>query len=705
MQAQNPHGVLTIKSGATLNIGKNAALVTNSDIDNRGTLKNAGSIILNGNTAQSFPGTAGSIPTMNLLEVKNTGAGINLNRNIEIGKELKLTAGNLALGNYDVTVQSNATQTAAVSAIGAGAGVSYGAGRFKVERYIGMDAGGNLRAWQFLSVPANGQTIKDCWQEGGSTTVGYGTVVTNPLGTAAGYDYASPGTSIKTYISANSAYDQGPASTSSLINNAKGYMLFVRGDRTVSYGLATAPTTLRIRGTLFTPADPPASVSISSDKYESIGNPYASQIDFTLLDRTGGLDNTFYTWDPLLTGLYGVGAYQTISGTNSWIPVPGGGNYTGVHKTIESGQAFFVHASATPGTISFSEDAKTGGSTLVNRGEDETGLTTRQFIRSTLLTSTGSIADGNAAVFDIDFSNAVNRDDALKIMKGGENFGLKRGNQFLAVEGRSPVVTSDTLFYFTNNLLQQAYSILIVPENMDLSKAAWLIDNFLQTQTPVSLSDSNYINFNVTNNPLSSSSNRFMLVFKTLTVLANSGTILQASRSVDGTIAIKWKNVAENNTKEYILEKSADAILFTTLTTKTALMNMGTEANYGYNDMLPFEGNNFYRIKIVALNGAIKYSEIVKVALLKNAPAISIYPNPLKGRLLNIHFTSSMFGDYNIALINKAGQQVWTSSILYNTGSGNNIQLVLPKNLIAGGYHLNIIDKEGKSYNIALMLL
>ncbi|MCY7293593.1 MAG: hypothetical protein LH615_15555, partial [Ferruginibacter sp.] len=523
---------------------------------------------------------------------------------------------------------------------------------------------------------------------------------------AAGYDLTTPNTSIKTFVSASNSYDLGPSSTSALINNAKGYMLFVRGDRTVASGTGTTPTTLRIKGTLFTPANPPPSITINSGKFETVGNPYASQIDFTQLSRTGGLDNTFYTWDPILVGMYGVGGYQTISATNAWVSVPGGGNYAGVHKNIESGQAFFVHSTATTGTIGFTENVKIGGSTLLTRTATDASITAnRQFIRTTLLTNTGSIADGNASAFDSDLSNDVNTDDAIKMLNGGENFCLKRDNYLLAVEGRSLIVTTDTLFYFINHLRQQAYTILIIPQNMDLSKQAWLVDNFLQTQTALSLSDSNYINFSVTNNSLSSQSDRFKIVFNTATVLGISATTLNAVRNVDGTIAVNWKTMAENNIREYVVEKSADAITFNAISTKNALMNNGAEANYGFNDVLPFDGNNFYRIKIVSLNGEVKYSNVVKVAPLKNDSDISVYPNPITGRSLNLNFATQFFGSYKIVLINEAGQKIWTSRILYNGNSGGKIRLELPKNIAAGNYRLTLFDKEGKSFKIALMLL
>lgn len=705
MFAQNPHGILTIKPGAYLNIGKNATLVTNSNIDNKGTLKNAGSIILNGNAGQYFPGAGGSIPLMNVLEVKNTGPGVSLNGTVPIAKELKLTRGNLDLGNYDVTIQSTATQTAAVSTMGASAGISYGAGRFVVERYINTGSGGHDKSWQLLAVPANGQTIKDSWQEAGAANAGYGTQITNPRGTAAGYDLYTPSTSIKTFVSATSLYDAGPVNTSAIIDNPKGYMLFIRGDRTVSTGSGTTGTILRIRGTLYTAAEPPAVIALNAGKYESVGNPYASQIDFTRLTRTGGVDNKFYTWDPVLGGLYGVGGYQTITATNAWVPVPGGGNYAGTHTTIESGQAFFIQSTSTAGTLGFGEAVKTGGSNLVNRTESAASSSTRGFIRCTLLTSTGTIAGGNAAAFDTDLSNNVDGDDAPKLMNGGENMGLKRANSILAVEGRSMIVSNDTLFYYTSNLLQQPYSFLIVPENMDLTKQAWLVDNFLNTQTQVSLSDTSYISFVVTTDPASSKTDRFMLVFSPQTVVALTATTLRAIRTIDNKIAISWKTIAENNVANYWVEKSANGISFNTITTIMADRNNGADASYTFKDSSPYVENNFYRIKINFSNGTTKYSEVVKVGSLKNKIDVSVFPNPSTGRILNLDMGKQLEGKYQFLLINTSGQQLWSSKIFYTNNNGNKIVIELPSNLAAGNYKLCVLNKELKKITIDVTLL
>ena len=702
--AQVRHGCITVKYSGVLTIGKNAQLTTNSDISNRGSLVAKGAIILNSNGGQLFPGTGNNTSSINVLEIRNTGTGVAINHSLKISGVLKITAGNLALADYDITIQSTAMQTASVSAIGATGSVSYGLGRFVVERFIPVGIGGHNKSWQLLSVPANGQTIRDAWQEGGASTVGFGTQLSSPLGTSAGYDLYSPSPSLKTYSSALNNFDGGPSSTSNLINNQKGFMLFVRGDRTVLSGSGTTPTTLRIKGTLFTPAVPPPVTVINADKYESVGNPYASQIDFTTAVRTGGVDNKFYAWDPTIAGTYGVGAYQTISATNGWVPVPGGGSYSGIHTNIESGQAVMLHATANSGTLAFTEAAKTGGSKMVNKMSTAGNFSSRQFMRTTLLTSSGLVADGTAAAFDTDLSSTIDRDDALKILNRGENLGLNRGNKVISVEGRRADFISDTLFFFTSNLRQDLYQLVFVPENMDHSKQAFLIDNFLHTQVPVSLIDSSLINFNVTADPSSSSTDRLMLVFKPQAVLATSQTTLKATRNSNRSVDISWQTISGTGIKGYVIERSLNGVNFYEIGRSAAIAAASGESAYYLRDLTCVDKENYYRIRIVATDGSISYSEIEKVRAMRTSTEFSVYPNPISTRKLNILPGENIAGRFDISLTNLSGQKVYTSYTRITNGA-TQISIDLPASIVAGIYQLIIANQEGHRSVISVVIM
>ena len=87
----------------------------------------------------------------------------------------------------------------------------------------------------------------------------------------------------------------------------------MRGDRSVFYPFTPATaTTLRTKGTLFTPGHLPNSTTVGGTLQESVGNPYASAINLKNLTFPAGVNTTVITWDPTIGGVNGFGAFQTL---------------------------------------------------------------------------------------------------------------------------------------------------------------------------------------------------------------------------------------------------------------------------------------------------------------------------------------------------------------------------------------------------------
>ncbi|WP_255155842.1 fibronectin type III domain-containing protein [Ferruginibacter sp. HRS2-29] len=705
---------LLINSGATLSVAGNVA--------SSGTLTNNGTIRLVGNTLQTFPGT-GTIPDMYNLEIANTGgagAGVKLTKGFGITNELKPTSGNLELDAFDIAIRSTLAATAYVSEVKPAASFSYnGIGRFSVERFIntGNTAGAHRRTWQFLSVPtttapsSTAQTIKSAWQEGAASpsanpVAGYGTRLSSnrfvaagaPNGFDEGLSTAGPG--IKTYRGDVDDWDQGPLNTNEPIANIKGWMVFVRGDRTVTGSSApTAPTTLRTRGALFTGTQ--TGISINPEKYGSIGNPYASAIDLTKVD-TLNVTNEVYVWDPTLgDGYYGFGRFRTLTKVGDhYEAVPFGGAYpAGISDTIQSGQAIFYKAR--PGavaTIGFKETAKSSGSRLVNRGGSEGELLTVT-LSSLLYPGAPVLLDGAAAIFG-KFSGNVDSDDGLKITNSNENTGFRRNGSLLAVERRPAPVNNDTLHLDLNGAKQQSYNWKIAPRNIDEpGRAAWLIDRFLNTTTSISLTDTSSYDFVVNNNAASYAPDRFKIVFKVNVVLPVTITGISAVRNPDRSIKVKWSVENELNIDKYEVERSADGIRFSGIIT-TAATN---SRSYAKDDLSPLAQDNYYRIKATGNNGQVQYSAIVKVAPLKSNGLISVYPNPVEGKTINLRFTDMTEGSYQLQLTNKLGQVVY-SGMASVTAASFVKNITLSKVVTAGTYQMKIVDADGKAVNIQVVV-
>ena len=551
---------ILLGNGTSVGIINTGSLTINGTYSNNGSaITNNGNWIIAGSApGQTFPGTAATVNAMNNLEIKNA-SGISFDRSFSITGSLIPTTGNINVNNnIAVTLKSSATATASVDVIQPTASISYtGTGAFIVERFINTGtnagAGQHLKSWQFLATPTTGQTIFQSWQENGTAPAGFGTWIT---GTGIGFDVNTASPSLKYFNQAGINWT-AVTNTGTALANKLGYMLFVRGDRTVTTSNGTPNNTvMRSKGQLFSPTNPAPSVPVTANKFQTFGNPYASRIEFNkVLLASTGINDVFYVWDPKLTGTFNLGGYQTITGIAGYVPTvgtpPTGNPATAYYPAgvaapyIESGQAVFVKGNGTGGNVNFNEGVKVSGSRLVNRPVGNNDINNRQFLFTTLLTNTGEPADGNIIAFERGFGNNINEHDAEKLMNSGENFGLMRDGFVLAVEAHERVVATDTIFYSMSNLRQQGYQLRFAPVNMrTLGLQPFLIDLYLDTKTLLSITDTSYVDFMVTADIASAAANRFFIVFKRVHKLPVAVTDMKYKPNEQNTKAGDKKTIA-----------------------------------------------------------------------------------------------------------------------------------------------------------------
>jgi hypothetical protein len=615
--------------------------------------------------------------------------------------------------NDNISLLSRDTATARFGEIVTGSGNAI-VGKVNVERYLPT-----LRKWRHLAVPiGSAQTVRDAWMEknataNGNTKPGYGTIVTDDLSTAVAQNFDSrsvSGPSVKYYNPATNTYTSITNPSTFNINSQNSYYNFVRGDRGCLPSNATVSTTiLRTTGTLKTGDQV---FSVTAGKFASIGNPFASPIDIRKFD-TVNLTSTFYVWDPKLTGSYGLGAYQTLykSGAEYRI-MPGGGSYGALNSfvdTIESGQAFFVRAGALSGTLTVKENAKTIGARAMSRGGNENGFTASgsQAVYSLLsLVDPGAttLVDGAMVAYDSAFNSAVDYDDALKMSNTSENVSIRREGVLLAIERRRTIRANDTLFLNLTGLRVHQYQWDLILDNMDApGLTAFLIDKYLATIRPLILAGTNTVLFDVVNVPGAYDADRFMIVFKPSVVLPVHFTSISAVRNTDKTVAVSWNTADETAMQNYSIERSFDGRNFTSIGTQVPLNNNGGSVGYHLNDLTASDGDNYYRVRGNSITGRADYTSIVKVGPLKQNPGMSIYPNPVTDNNVNLKMANMPKGNYQIQVINNAGQVIVNSSIqLQNSNTVKTIQL--PGSIAAGNYKLKVTDAEEKITTISFMV-
>lgn len=194
---------------------------------------------------------------------------------------------------------------------------------------------------------------------------------------------------------------------------------------------------------------------------------------------------------------------------------------------------------------------------------------------------------------------------------------------------------------------------------------------------------------------------RFSVVNAESVILPASITNVKAYQKGNG-IQVDWTALNEINMKQYEVQRSADGIVFNTVATVVAVNNGASLNNYSATDAQPLSGNNFYRIKAVDKNGAVKYTAIVKVAITNGVPSITIQPNPVVNRSINLALNNIAAGKYNFAVYNMLGQKIISQSLTHAGGSASQL-VTLPASAKAGTYVVKLFN-ETTNFSVRILV-
>jgi hypothetical protein len=118
-----------------------------------------------------------------------------------------------------------------------------------------------------------------------------------------------------------------------------------------------------------------------------------------------------------------------------------------------------------------------------------------------------------------------------------------------------------------------------------------------------------------------------------------------------------WTTAHEVNTREFIIERSADGVKYESIGTLPAQQNYSGNANYRFTDNSP-SSVNFYRLKMVDIDGDFSYSPIRELSSSPAAGAavsISCYPNPVVN-YVNIRIDHSTAVPYYYSVVTLDGK-------------------------------------------------
>ncbi len=561
----------------------------------------------------------------------------------------------------------------------------------------------NSRSWAFLTTPLTVSGISDTsinhihgdiktnWQKYTYIT---GPVTSGGLDSAGNNNYSLyrwlGNSGWTTFANTNDDYSLFGNTGNGTADN-KAYMIFLRGDRSISpkQGFASTAVQVAATGALQT-GDLDYTLPVTSPvatKYALIGNPYPAPVDLNqfALDNTNLQANstlTIYYWDTHSsgTGGYTTATYSTAGGWN----FAGDNNGTNPHPGyIQSGQAFFVSTNGT-GVAHFKESHKdvTYSSNSVF-GSKPIGKIKVNMSKGT------TYIDGILGLFDNNYTTALITpgEDAGKFWGNEEGLGMLRTSKFLSIEARPEISGDDTMFLYMNKMVVgTTYKFDIKGQDLPASVNGYLFDKYLNSQTPLNLTQNNSVSFTIDTAAASKSATRFMILFNSKAPLYTSEIKVKASVKAKAAV-IDWTVSAEKDVDHYTLESSRNGKDFSAINNTQA--NNKANSAYSYTDNKAANGDNYYRIKAISKDGSVQYSNIAKVTIGDRREGISIYPNPVVGKTMNVQLSNVAVGNYEVVLFNANGQQVMAQS-LQHAGGSITTTMNLPANLQSGIYQLKI---------------
>jgi len=154
-------------------------------------------------------------------------------------------------------------------------------------------------------------------------------------------------------------------------------------------------------------------------------------------------------------------------------------------------------------------------------------------------------------------------------------------------------------------------------------------------------------------------------------------------------VLTRWKTAEERNTREFVVEKSADGSRFAAIGQVRAANTAGSN-HYTFTDSRPLTGNSFYRLRSVDADGKFTYSPVVRVHFGgMSKPAISLAPNPAS-TMVKVQLFNFEGGRYQLRMLNASGASVM--SLNTEIEKGLTVLSLQLSHLPAGSYWLQLMQ-------------
>ncbi|MCE7059579.1 T9SS type A sorting domain-containing protein [Dyadobacter sp. CY343] len=163
-------------------------------------------------------------------------------------------------------------------------------------------------------------------------------------------------------------------------------------------------------------------------------------------------------------------------------------------------------------------------------------------------------------------------------------------------------------------------------------------------------------------------------------------TLVTFNAAAEGTTAsLSWSTAEESNSDRFDIERSKNGKNWSKIGSVKSNQESKITQYYNFSDANPAGGQNFYRLKMVDLDGTFSLSQIKDV---KFSEVSFVSPNPVRADE-NLKLTLTDWSNVkSVQVINTAGKTVFESSNALSAG-------ISTRNLAVGTYVVKVVQNDG----------
>jgi uncharacterized protein YjdB len=537
---------ITILATAEISLGSSVSLSVARSLVNNGRISGAGTVVMNGTTAQTIKGSG----IVNNLQISNSnGVTIDPAAHVKVVHSVVMQAGILETNDSLELASQDTTGSAYISAIPVGASIR---GKVQADQYVQ----GGYRRFRFWSHPfadtmslGQIQQYIDITGLGGAAN-GFTTTTSNapsafrynPL---VGNDTLGNDPGWKAFTKINAA-----AADTNKLHPGQGIRLFFRGAKGEGlgylgyYGMYT-PSSVVVKMTGNVNQGPvtvkmaKGSTNPTHQEFNMLGNPYPSPVDIgTILynaKQSGNVTGSaFYLWAP------------SIGAGGQYIAVPIGTSAPEPYR-IPAYAAFQVRAAHNGDSLNFVEtDKRTMADNYLFRK-------TSPFVTLNVYDENDHLWDMLRIRFDSMATDANDNDfDAVKPMGSDFNFySLSSDNSLMAIDAR-PFANGKVIPLGVSSNYAQSFVIkadnVVVPEGKVLVLHDKLLDKYTELTAGAQYS------FAITGDRYTQGNDRLELQLKPAVNEVAAASVMLTPNPASDVVAIRFTLPAESETSVRIVD-------------------------------------------------------------------------------------------------------------------------------------------------------